>query len=255
MKKALLVFSLIFCISVSVISADNNYVQGEIIVMLKPNQNTSALSRDFGFSGLKVKESIVDYMNIWLFEYDHSRVDANVMLTQVRNHGSVVLAQFNHYVTQRSIMPNDPSFGMQWSLNNTGQNGGTPDADIDGPEAWNLTTSGLTAMGDTIVVAVVDGGAYLTHPDLKFWKNWYEIPSNNIDDDANGYIDDVDGWNAISQNGTISGNTHGSHCSGIAGALGNNSIGISGVNWNIKIMAVVGSSGTEAVVVRAYGYV
>jgi subtilisin family serine protease len=194
-------------------------------------------------------------MNIWLFEYDHSRVDANVMLTQVRNHGSVVLAQFNHYVTQRSIMPNDPSFGMQWSLNNTGQNGGTVDADIDGPEAWNLTTSGLTAMGDTIVVAVVDGGAYLTHPDLKFWKNWYEIPSNNIDDDANGYIDDVDGWNAISQNGTISGNTHGSHCSGIAGALGNNSIGISGVNWNIKIMAVVGSSGTEAVVVRAYGYV
>src|SRR4030095_15216469 len=156
-------------------------------------------------------------------------------------------------VTER-VIPNDPSFGQQWSLNNTGQSGGTPDADIDGPEAWNLTTSGLTAAGDSIVVAIVDGGFYLTHPDLKFWKNWFEIPGNGIDDDNNGYVDDVDGWNAYNNNGNITGNTHGSHCSGIAGAIGNNNTGISGVNWNVKIMAVMGSSGTEAVVVRAYGY-
>jgi len=257
MKKALLIFSLIFCFSASVISADNNYVPGEIIVMLKPNQNTSALSQAFGFIGLKVKEPIVDYMNIWLYEYDNSRMDANIVLSEVRKHNSVAIAQFNHYVTERSVIPNDPSFGQQWALNNTGQSGGTPDADIDGPEAWNLSTSGLTAMGDTIVVAIVDDGFSLTHTDLSFWKNWYEIPANNIDDDANGYIDDVNGWNAYYQTGNITTTplAHGMHCSGIAGAIGNNNIGISGVNWNIKIMGVMGSSGTEAVVVRAYGYV
>lgn len=258
MKKALLIFSLIICISASIFSSDNNYVQGEIIVMLKPNQSTSALTRDFGFLGMRVKEPLVEYMNIWLFEYNYQMMNADNVLNNVRQNNSVAIAQFNHYVTQRSqVIPNDPSFGLQWSLNNTGQTGGTPDADIDGPEAWNLTTSGLTAAGDTIVVAIVDDGFDLNHTDLRFWKNWYEIPANNIDDDNNGYIDDVNGWNAYNQNGTIttSSQAHGMHCSGIAGALGNNGIGVSGVNWNIKIMAVMGSSGTEAVVIRAYGYV
>jgi len=260
MKKALLVFSLIFCVSASVISADDNYVQGELIVMLKHNQNTSSLTNDFGFIGLTVKEPVVDYMNIWLFSYNHSTMNADLVLSEVRKHGSVAIAQFNHYVSERSVFPNDPFFyPNQWSMNNTGQviDGvpGTPDADIDAPEAWNLTTSGLTAMGDTIVVAIVDAGFYLTHADLSFWKNWYEIPNNNIDDDGNGYIDDVNGWNAYQQNGNITGHIHGSHVSGIAGALGNNSLGVSGVNWNIKIMAVMGSSTNEAVVVRAYGYV
>ena len=235
---------------------DNNYVPGEIIIMLNKSPESSTITSDFAIIGLKKKEAIVDYMNIWLYEYP-SQISADYVLSEVRKHKDVSIAQFNHYVTQRSVppvIPNDASFGQQWNMNNTGQNGGTPDADIDGPEAWELTTSGLTAAGDTIVVCIVDGGFYLTHPDLKFWKNWYEIPGNLIDDDANGYIDDVDGWNAYNQNGTITGNTHGSHCSGIAGALGNNSIGVCGVNWNIKIMAVMGSSSTEAVVVRAYGY-
>src|SRR4030095_8674407 len=257
MKKALLIFSLVVGFSASIFSADNNYVQGEIIVMLKPGQSTASLQSSFGFLNLAPKQLLVPDMNIWLFKYEYSLMNADKVLTNIRKHGSVQIAQFNHYVTQRSsqIMPNDPSFGMQWSLNNTGQNGGTPDADIDAPEAWNLTTSGLTAAGDTIVVAIVDGGFYQTHPDLSFWKNWYEIPANNIDDDGNGYIDDVNRWNAYKNNGTITGNSHGSHCSGIAGALGNNGIGISGVNWNIKIMGVLGSSGTESVVIAAYGYV
>jgi subtilisin family serine protease len=225
--------------------------------MLKYGHSTTGLANDLGFAGLKVKEPVVDYMNIWLFEFNNNSYNDSYILNAVRNHNDVAIAQFNHYVTERSaplVIPNDPSFGQQWGLNNTGQNGGTPDADIDAPEAWNLTTSGMTAAGDTIVVCITDGGFYLTHPDLSFWKNWYEIPSNGIDDDANGYIDDVNGWNAYNQNGNITGNTHGSHCSGIAGAVGNNSTGVSGVNWNVKIMAVMGSSGTEAVVVRAYGY-
>jgi len=251
-------FIAVFC-GITFSQQDNNYVPGEIIIMLNKSAESSIINRDFGYIGLHVKEPIVDYMNIWLYEYNPSEINADYVLGEIRKHKDVVVAQFNHYVSDRSapppVIPNDPNFAsLQWNMNNTGQNGGTPDADIDAPEAWGLTTSGLTAAGDTIVVCIVDGGFYLTHPDLKFWKNWYEIPANGIDDDLNGYIDDVDGWNAYNQNGTITGNTHGSHCSGIAGATGNNGIGVTGVNWNVKIMAVMGSSGTEAVVVRAYGY-
>lgn len=254
MKKLLVILTVFCCFSAEILSADNNYVPGEIIVMLKPGKTTEDLSRSFGFLNMKVKESIVPDMNIWLFEYNQM-MNADNVLNSVKQNNSVVIAQFNHYVTMRSMVtPNDPSFGNQWGLNNTGQSGGTVDADIDAPEAWNLTTNGRTAAGDTIVVCIVDGGFYLTHPDISFWKNWYEIPGNNIDDDNNGYIDDVNGWNAYSNNGTISGDSHGSHCSGIAGALGNNGVGVSGVNWNIKIMAVMGSSSSEAVVLRAYGY-
>lgn len=254
MKKLFIASFLLCSICISMIAADNNYVPGELLVMLKPNHSVDRITSSFGYLNMRVKEPVVDYMNIWLFEYDPARMSAEVVLNELKKHNSVAIAQFNHYVTERSVTPNDPSFGMQWALNNTGQNGGTPDADVDGPEAWNLTTSGLTAAGDSIIVCIVDGGAYLTHQDLKFWKNYFEIPGNSIDDDSNGYVDDVNGWNAISQNGNISSNTHGTHCSGIAGAIGNNSLGVCGVNWNVKIMMVQGSSGTEAVVVRAYGY-
>ncbi len=239
----------------SVYSEDNNYVHGEIIVMLKSGESTSVLTNSFGSMNMRVKEPIVEYMNIWLYEFDNSRTNEETALNEIRKHSSVSVAQFNHYVTDRSVTPNDTRFSEQWSLNNTGQTGGTPDADIDAPEAWNLTTSGLTAAGDSIVAAVIDGGFYLNHLDLTFWKNWYEIPANNIDDDNNGYIDDVNGWNAFNNNGNVTASgTHGTHVSGTIGALGNNNLGVTGVNWNIKILAIQGSSGTESIVLRAYGY-
>ena len=253
----ILLFSLFFAglFSSSLYSQDNNYVPGEVIVMLKHGENTQRLINSLGSINLQVKEPVVDYMNIWLFKFDNSRTSEQNALSEIRKNSGVALAQLNHYVTNRAqVLPNDPSFGLQWSLNNTGQSGGTVDADIDAPEAWGLTTSGLTAAGDTIVVAIVDGGFYFNHPDLHFWKNWFEIPANGIDDDNNGYVDDVNGWNAVSNNGTIGTDNHGSHCSGIAGAIGNNSLGISGVNWNVQIMGVQGSSSNEAVVLRAYGY-
>lgn len=252
-----LLFAVIFCVfgTLSVQSEDNNFVPGEVIVMLKAGENVNKLSNTFGFMGLVVKEPVVEYMNIWLYKFDNSRVSAQTMLSEIKKHPSVSVAQFNHYVSERSVTPNDTRFGEMWGLNNTGQTGGTVDADIDAPEAWELTTSGLTAAGDSIASAVIDGGFHLTHTDMNFWKNWYEIAGNGIDDDSNGYVDDVNGWNAYNNNGNVTtSGTHGTHVSGTIGARGNNNLGVTGVNWNIKVVAIQGSSGTESIVLRAYGY-
>lgn len=256
MKNLFTAILLVFCISLSAYSNDVNYVPGEVIVMLKPGKTANDLSRSFGHLNMRIKEVIYADFNLYLFEYNNSLMNDASTLQNIKKHKDVSIAQFNHYVTDRSVIPNDANFGTQWSMNNTGQSGGTIDADIDAPEAWNLTTSGLTAAGDSIIVAVIDGGFYLNHLDMKFWKNYGEIPGNGIDDDGNGYIDDVNGWNAYNSNGNVTASgTHGTHVSGTVAALGNNTIGVAGVNWNMKVMAVQGSSGTEAVVLRAYGYV
>jgi Subtilase family len=194
---------------------------------------------------LHVKKVLVKRLNIWLLGYDTGRSTATQALSNIRQSSHAKLAQFNHYVTMRSNFPNDPRFGEQWGLHNTGQNGGTPDADIDAPEAWDISTGGNTALGDEIVVAVIDGGFFLNAPDLDFWKNVHEIPGNGIDDDNNGYIDDYDGWNAYLSTGYIPPDPHGTHVTGIACAKGNNSMGTSGVNWNVKIMPIAGSSPIE----------
>ena len=132
-------------------------------------------------------------------------------------------------------IPNDPYFlDDQWSFNNTGQTGGTPGADIDAPGAWDISTG-----SNSIVVAVIDTGVLYTHSDLSanIWNNTGEIPGNGIDDDLNGYIDDVRGWDFINNTSDpIDGNGHGTHVSGTIGAVGNNGIGVTGVNWQVKIM-------------------
>ena len=97
----------------------------------------------------------------------------------------------------------------------------------------------------------------LTHADLipNLWTNWGEIPGNGIDDDNNGYIDDIHGWNAYSSNGSIPSDGHGTHVAGIVGAKGNNGNYVSGLNWDVKLMALGGSSGTTSIVLEAYGYI
>jgi subtilisin family serine protease len=141
-------------------------------------------------------------------------------------------------------------------MHNTGQSGGLEDADIDAPEAWDLTTGGVNALGDEIVVAIVDGGCLLSHNDLNdnLWINEDEIPGNGIDDDNDGYVDDINGWNAYNSNGSISSDGHGTHVAGIVGAEGNNGSMVAGVNWDVKLMIIMGSSGNTSTVLEAYGY-
>ena len=134
--------------------------------------------------------------------------------------------------------PNDENFSKQWYFDNTGQEGGTPDADVDAPEAWDIGTG-----SEDIVIAIIDTGIDYNHPDLidNMWINEIEIPDNGIDDDSNGYIDDYYGWDFTNYSGDnipLDSLGHGTYCAGIAGAVGNNSIGITGICWDCKIMNV-----------------
>jgi subtilisin family serine protease len=166
-------------------------------------------------------------------------IDPTASIEQVRAalkaNPHVLFVEPDYRVTL-NLIPNDTSFAQQWSLNNTGQTGGTPDADIDAAEAWDVTTG-----NDAIIVAVIDTGVDYTHPDLaaNIWINSDEIPGNNVDDDANGYVDDVHGYNFVSASGDpLDDHFHGTHVAGTIGAIGNNNRGVAGVAWNVQIMAL-----------------
>lgn len=122
-----------------------------------------------------------------------------------------------------SVVPNDPNLSSQWSLNSESLN-----------QAWLYSTG-----SKDVVVAIIDSGIDLNHIDLKnnIWKNLGEIPDNNIDDEGNGYVDDVNGWNFYNNTNNVQDNYgHGTHIAGIIGAEGNNSLGIAGINWHVSIM-------------------
>lgn len=140
------------------------------------------------------------------------------------------------YRLELNRMPNDPGFWQLWSLHNGGQDGGIFDVDIDAPEAWDVTTG-----SESLIVAVIDTGIDYRHPDLaaNMWVNRGEIPGNGIDDDRNGYIDDVYGYDFANRDGDpMDDHFHGTHVAGTIGAVGDNEIGIVGVNWRVQLMAL-----------------
>lgn len=160
------------------------------------------------------------------------------------------------YTITTDATPNDTSFGSMWGLNNTGQNGGKADADIDAPEAWEKAKG----TGDTIV-AVIDTGVDYNHTDLaaNMWKNSGEVAGDGKDNDGNGIIDDVYGADFANNDGNpMDDNGHGTHVAGTIGAVGNNNLGVTGVAWKTKIMALkfLGSngSGSTSNAVKAINY-
>lgn len=262
-KKALLLITTILlnACQEKLSAQETAHIPGDIIVMLKPGSDVNGLITDFKLfnnqpSGLVISQQLSRRLNTWLLHFNNNMIDESKMLSAIRASTAVALAQYNHLIESRNV-PNDDQFGMQWNMLNIGQTGGTSGADVRAANAWDITTGGFTAGGDTIVIAIDDDGFDLAQQDLNFWKNKHEIPGNLADDDHNGYTDDYDGWNSQTSSGIITSlsSGHGTHVSGIAGAKGNNTIGVAGVNWNVKILPVQGNSGTEAIAVAGYGYI
>ena len=179
-------------------------------------------------------------------------------LKKLRQDARVMRAAPNTRVQKMEGLPGDLNSEL-WGLHNTGQDKGTPDADIDAPEAWRITT-GKREGGP--VIAVIDTGVQLDHPDLdaNIWTNPGEIPGNGIDDDGNGVIDDVHGFDATLNKAYVSTkHSHGTHCAGTIAAEANNDEGIVGVNHHAQIMPIKifpddGDSATAATIIRAALY-
>lgn len=175
-------------------------------------------------------------------------------LAAIQNNPNVEYVEPNYYVNALAV-PTDPEFAKQYGLQNTGQTGGVAGADVDAVNAWDLQT------GNNVVIAVIDTGVEYTHPELEnnIWTNSAEIPANGIDDDANGFIDDVYGWDfSNDDNDPLDDMGHGTHVAGIIAANTNNGAGIAGINWRAKIMSLkfidAAGIGTTSNAIKALNY-
>ena len=264
MRNLFTLLIVLFTLNVAIAQEKPVVVPGNLIVQVPQKSIDEVILANQFYNGqptgLKLNRLLSAPMAAYLLEFDPN-INHSKFLQQVWNHPGVTLIQLNHYIQHR-IEPNDPNLDEQWWHINDGGGGGTADADIDSDEAWEITTGGVTELGDTIVVCVVDDGGDLDHPDLMAnnWVNYNEIPNNNIDDDNNGYIDDYLGWNPVDDNDNVDGGDHGVEVAGMIGAVGNNGTGVVGVNWNVKIMNMTygslgsGNNPNEANVIEAYTY-
>lgn len=263
------------------VSTEAQFVPGEVLVKLRPGFRVSFLQKH---RSLIKKELSLVSGEFYLLKSNAK--STTTLVNELRSFPEVSYAEPNFIYraigstpsvesiltgtireNMSSNAPRDPMYGKLWGLNNTGsnepdRNGGqspTPGisgADVDAERAWTLTK------GDKkVVIAVIDTGIDYNHPDLKnnMWVNSLEVAGNGIDDDQNGYVDDIYGWNAERDNGNpMDGNAHGTHCAGTIGAEHNNGVGVSGVMSDVQLMAVKflsdAGSGTLADAVEAINY-
>lgn len=224
-------------INVSQKALDAPYAPGEILVKYKPSLREATTKR------YQTKWGITTIGSFHTIGVEHVRLPGEMTVAQAvkmfQKDPNVAYAEPNYYYNI-DVIPNDAHFGLLWGMHNTGQNvhgdTGTNDKDIDAPEAWDITIG-----SSKIVVAVVDSGVDGSHPDLSanLWINPGEIAGNGVDDDGNGYVDDIRGWNFVNKdNNPADDNGHGTHVTGTIAAVGNNEIGVAGVAWHAKVMAL-----------------
>ncbi|MCX8104078.1 MAG: S8 family serine peptidase, partial [Candidatus Bipolaricaulota bacterium] len=209
----------------------------ELLVRFKTDASKTAINQVHAALGAHVLRTFQIVPNLQLV-----RVPSSMSLAEARasyeKDPTVLYAEPNyvyHLAQHVALTPDDERFAELWALHNTGQTGGTEDADIDAPEAWDLSTG-----SSSVVVATIDSGIDYTHPDLtnNMWRNTPDCNSNNIDDDGNGYKDDCHGVDMVNNDSDPKDDhNHGTHVAGIIGAKGNNAVGVVGVNWNVQIMA------------------
>ncbi|MCZ6530258.1 MAG: S8 family serine peptidase [Chloroflexi bacterium] len=237
-----------------------DYVPGEILVKWERALTglSKAMARDY-VAGLTVREfSEIGWEHI---EIDPT-MDVQTAIQKILQQPGVIAAEPNYILHGFATVPDDFRFDLQWALQNTGQTvdgiAGTAGADISATTAWDLRTT-----SPNVVVAVLDSGITLNHSDLSanLWVNPGETAGNGIDDDGNGKIDDVNGWDFVNGDNNPTDdetNLHGTHVSGIVGAKGNDGSGIAGITWTVQLMSLkildASNSGTTADAISAGQY-
>ena len=194
-----------------------------------------------------LKDSVPTF-GIWLVAFDPTRSAEKDFLKALQSNKNVTYTDYNHRVEERAANkePNDGDYDRQWNVRK-----------VQAPKVWDVTTGGVTALGDTIVVAVMElYGCDISNNEIKnnIWFNRKEIPNNGIDDDQNGYIDDFRGWNVANQNDSYVLRPHGTNVASVIGATGNNGNGVAGVNWNVKMFILAGLNGSFEIG-KAYEYI
>lgn len=228
---------------------DLPYERGELIIGFEDESQKAVFQETFTVQSERgnrifIKKELSGDKLLYLIDVSGGEGE-DFWIEKLKRDGLVRTAGKNYLVEDRSARPNDIDYADQYYLETIGA-----------PSVWRYTTGGQTALGDTIVVAVLDSGFKPDHADLEpnRFYNHHEIPGNGIDDDGNGYIDDYSGWNNITQNGDLAHSSHGTSVAGIIGAKGNNQIGVSGVNWDVKLMMVSGVRNASDVISK-YNYV
>ena len=282
--------------------SDTNYVPGEVIIGFAPGSDMFDIPKEiYEFDlpqGPRSPRAELDLSGV-ANELAQGTFVAQIDLTEdpleiassLAKLGAVEFAEPN-YLYSIDLIPDDPSFGSLFGLHNTGQTGGTEDADVDAVEAWDLQTGSLEN-----IVGVVDTGIDYTHPDLylNVWLNEDEVPatmlaqivdtnndglltfhdlnapenwrpgnpaslvvdnnntgfidggdlladprwSDGTDTDLNGFVDDLVGWDFVNNdNDPMDDNRHGTHVAGTIGAIGNNGVGVAGINWDVRLMGL-----------------
>ena len=253
------------------ILAQHEHVPGEVIVKVKPSSMLKSQAEIFDTGRFQISEikAFETKNDMFTVKLKGDKQTAQYLQAAASN-PDLEYAEPNYIlriVGQRSgeaeKLPNDTDFGLLWGMKNTGQkepgNGvdGKAGADISATKAWAITTGNRA-----ISVAVIDTGVDYTHQELKdnIFVNTAEIAGNGIDDDANGFIDDIHGWNfaGVSTNDPMDDNEHGTHCSGTIGAKGDDGNKIAGVTWETRILPIKfltgGGSGTLDDAVKSIHY-
>mgnify|MGYP001548597146 FL=1 len=227
-------------------TAASGIIQGEIIISWERFEKTNPFGAHSFLQELNLEmiRPLSRNRPIYLYQYSPSAKTSSInILEAIKKNPGVQAAEYNRLVSPRAT-PDDTYYNEQWGL-----------TAIEVEAVWNTAKGGQTANGKPLVIAVIDFGFDASHPDLitNLWINKGEIPGDGLDNDENGYVDDINGWNFITNSAIENKGAHGTSVAGIIGAAGNNGMGVSGINWTCELMLLSVQSGAD--IIEAYEYV